>query len=659
MRDASGEYTLIRKIGRGGMGQVWAGVRRGLMMPVAIKVLHPDLAETERDCVRFENEARIAAQLDHGRIVKVIDTGVLSGCPFVVMEWVDGVNLRELVSKAREAGIPLSLAIICFIVAEVLAALQYAHNRKVAGHDAGVIHYDVTPGNVMITSSGEVKLTDWGIARFAATAGPLSRSVGTPRYMSPEQITGHPLRATDIYSLGVVLYELIEGAPYLDGADLDQFRARVLLGPPAELTRPDVPEWLRRLVRQMLAVRPDERPPASAARNVLIDNAPGYQAASRSLESLYKSLVGEPRSGLTQLFELGELEAAEQFGVAASPTPRGGDDGVRSATTLTGVPRRAAAVAEPLAIESQIESQIEPQSESQVEPEIERTIELPMEDMLQPVAPRATLPMVMSRHAGQVRGSSPAAPVLAATRSETHVEIELARPVDRPDAQGAGLNSPTAVDVRAAPHQRWSVVALTVMVLALGTALAWTRFADRKTEFEANPATSSQPVVVADVSAASAIQPTPAPERFESPAVDPPAVDPPAVEPSLVEPPPIVPSPAEPAPVVPAAIERPPPSPKPAPPAKAKAPRQEVVFLARDGKSFELEIDEKVHKIDLALKTKLRPGSYPIAWRRSTSEDFRSCGTLVVEVLEDKQYYDIKVGEGTLSTDIRRRGGNP
>jgi serine/threonine protein kinase len=647
MRDASGEYTLIRKIGRGGMGQVWAGVRRGLMMPVAIKVLHPDLAETERDCVRFENEARIAAQLDHGRIVKVIDTGVLSGCPFVVMEWVDGVNLRELVSKAREAGIPLSLAIICFIVAEVLAALQYAHNRKVAGHDAGVIHYDVTPGNVMITSSGEVKLTDWGIARFAATAGPLSRSVGTPRYMSPEQITGHPLRATDIYSLGVVLYELIEGAPYLDGADLDQFRARVLLGPPAELTQPDVPEWLRRLVRQMLAVRPDERPPASAARNVLMDNAPGYHAASRNLQSLYKSLVGEPRSGLTQMFELGELEpgdAVEQFGVAASLTPHGGDDVVRSTATLTGVPRRVAAVPEPLAIESQVESQ--------VEPEIERTIELPMEDMLQPVPPRATLPMVMSRHAGQVRGSSPAAPVLAATRSETQVEIELARPADRPDAQGAGLSSATGV---VAIHQRWSVVALTVMVLVLGTALAWTRFADRET----NPAASPQPAVVADLSAASAIQPAPAPERVEEPAVDPPAVEPSLVEPPPVEPPPVEPSPVEPPPVEPAAIEQPPATPKPAPPTKAKAARQEVVFLARDGKSFELKIGEKIHQINLALKTSLRPGSYPIAWRRSASEDFRSCGTLVVEVLKDKQYYDIKVGEGTLSTDIRRRGDNP
>jgi hypothetical protein len=486
-----------------------------------------------------------------------------------------------------------------------------------------------------------VKLTDWGIARYAATAGPLSRSVGTPRYMSPEQITGHPLRATDIYSLGVVLHELIEGVPYLDGADPDQFRARVLLGPPAEITRPDVPEWLRRLVRQMLAVRPDERPPAAAARNVLIDNAPGYHAASRSLQSLYKSLVGEPRSGLTQLFELGELkpgEAVEQFGVAASLTPRGGDDVVRTTATLTGVPSRAAAVPEPLAIESQ------------VEPEIERTIELPMEDVLQPVPPRATLPMVMSRHVGQVRGSSPAAPVLAATRSETRVEIELARPADRPDALGAGLNSTTGVDVRAALHQRWSVVALTVMVLALGTALAWTRFADREADFESNPAASPQPAVVADLSAASAIQPAPAPER-----VEPPAVEPSPVEPPPVEPPPVEPSPVEPSLVEPAATEGPAPTPKSAPPTKAKTPRQEVVFLAHDAKPFELEIDEEVHEIDVALKTKLRRGSYPIKWRRSASDAFRSCGTLEVEILEDRQYYDIVLREGTFSMDIRRR----
>lgn len=215
-----------------------------------------------------------------------------------------------------------------------------------------------------------------------------------------------------------------------------------------------------------------------------------------------------------------------------------------------------------------------------------------------------------------------------------------------------GVSSATGV---AAIHQRWSVVALTVMVLALGTALAWTRFADRETDFDANRAASPQPAVVADVSAASGIQPAPAPERVEPPAVEPPAIEPSPVEASPVEPPLMESSPVEPPPVEPAAIEGLSPTPKPAPPTKAKAPRQEVVFLAHDAKPFELEIDEEVHEIDLALKTKLRRGSYPIKWRRSASEAFRSCGTLEVEILEDRQYYDIVLREGTFSKDIRRR----
>lgn len=613
MRDKFGKYMFIKKIGRGGMGEVWSAVRRDMMMPCAIKVLHAELAETARDRARFLNEARIAAQLDHGRIVKVIDIGEVRGCPFLVMDWVDGVNLHELVSKAREAGVPrLNLQICCFIIGEVLAALQYAHGRTVAGLDAGVIHYDITPWNVLVSSIGEVRLTDFGIARFAATAERLSRSVGTPRYMSPEQITGHAMRETDIYSLGVLFFELIEGTRYLDGTDSDQFRARVLLGPPAELTRPDVPDWIRRLIRQMLAVRPDDRPSAAEARAMILDNAVGYHAASRKLQSLYNSLVGEPRSGLTQLFESGE--EAEQYGVSlADASLRRRSPAIEQAspaqvsTTLTGIPIRG------------LPAPVQPEPEPEIEPEIEPTIELPMDDLLQPALPRATLPTVAPSHAQPVRDS----------------------------------NSPA--EVRVAQYPRWLVPGLAAMVLTLATALVWMSFADREGEgeVETNEVAVSPPsTIIADVSTSPTPRHVEQPQKteappVEAPPVEPPPVEPPPVEPTAIDPPP--PPPADPEPIAE-------PDPKPVPP-KAKPPRQQVVFLSRDGKPFELKIGQKVRQVQLAVELALRPGSHAIEWRRSASETWRSCGTLVVDLLEDKQYYDVKVGDGTLSTNVRRRGG--
>jgi serine/threonine protein kinase len=123
MKDVSGKYQLLCKLGRGGMGQVWGGIRRGredMVMPCAIKVLHPALAQTEANRQRFFNEARIAAQLDHGRIVKVTDTSEVHGTPCLVMEWVDGVNLGEFIAKVGRLEIDVCL----HVVGEVLAALD-------------------------------------------------------------------------------------------------------------------------------------------------------------------------------------------------------------------------------------------------------------------------------------------------------------------------------------------------------------------------------------------------------------------------------------------------------------------------------------------------------------------------------------------------------
>jgi serine/threonine protein kinase len=330
------EYRLLRRLGRGGMGEVWEAVRvKGahIVVPCAIKLLHADFTETARERRLFFDEARIATQLDHSRIVKVIDVGeARDGRPFLVMERVDGVDLRGFLEAAGNES-RLEIDVVAYIVGEVLAALAYAHERTVGGSDAGIVHSDVTPGNILISSSGEVKLTDFGIARFAAAVGPVTRAVGTLRYMSPEQLSGDPRRETDIYGLGAVLHELLDGKRFLDDVAPNQISSRVLLGPPPLLARQDVPVWLDELRARMIATDPRARPTANEARAVLVEHCSRYLAAAARIEADYARWIGRRRSGVTQLFTEGtEIEPDDGEGNLA-PTEVLPETASRSATS--------------------------------------------------------------------------------------------------------------------------------------------------------------------------------------------------------------------------------------------------------------------------------------------------------------------------------------
>lgn len=328
------EYQLLRRVGRGGMGEVWEAARiiaDDIVVPCAIKLLHAEFTETARERKLFLDEARIATQLDNSRIVKITGMGTTrEGRPFLVMERVDGVDLRGFLAAAREQGLSaLDMDIVTYIVGEVLVALAYAHERVVGGDDGGIIHSDVTPGNILISSTGEVKLTDFGIARFAAATGPMSRAVGTPRYMSPEQLYGEPQRATDVYGLGVVLHELLEGSRFLDELAPDQFHSRVLSGPPPELTRTGVPKWLDDLRRSMIATDPRARPQAREALAIVIEHCPRYMSAVQRLAEDYAELIGRRRSGVTLLQVAGGLaEPADVVPSRAAGTPAAVEDAV-------------------------------------------------------------------------------------------------------------------------------------------------------------------------------------------------------------------------------------------------------------------------------------------------------------------------------------------
>src|SRR5262249_47114796 len=253
-------YELEQLVGSGGMSSVFRAHDRVLERTVALKVLHERLTSHTDVVERFSREAKLVAGLSHQNIVAVIDRGEDGGSPFIVFEYVAGENLKQLLG--RDGPLPVERAIELGI--EIARALAFAHEK-------GFVHRDVKPQNVLLNGKAEAKVTDFGIARTIEPREGETQTgtvLGTCDYISPEQAQGRRVdELTDVYSLGIVLYELLTGElPYAG----DNFVAIAMQHinappPPVSLKRPEVPRRVEAAIERALAKDPADRFPAMAA----------------------------------------------------------------------------------------------------------------------------------------------------------------------------------------------------------------------------------------------------------------------------------------------------------------------------------------------------------------------------------------------------------
>jgi serine/threonine-protein kinase len=251
-------YRLDERLAAGGMGTVWRAEDTLLHRDVAVKVLNEGMSSDDRFVERFRREAKAAAGLLHPNVAGVFDYGEEQGRPFIVMELIEGETLADALAR-RGRFEPSDVASIGAGVAEGLAA----------AHAAGFVHRDVKPANVMLTDRGDVKVMDFGIAAPESGTGLTGTGMvmGTARYLAPEQAAGQPATpASDVYALGIVLYELLTGTPPFDReSPLATAMAHVREDPPPVASvRADTPPWLAALVDSCLAKDPSERPAGAA-----------------------------------------------------------------------------------------------------------------------------------------------------------------------------------------------------------------------------------------------------------------------------------------------------------------------------------------------------------------------------------------------------------
>jgi tetratricopeptide (TPR) repeat protein/tRNA A-37 threonylcarbamoyl transferase component Bud32 len=325
-----GKYLLLDQIAVGGMAELYRAMITGVQgfeKLIAVKKILPHLTIEEELVTSFIDEAKLAALLHHQNIVQIYDFGSVEKSYFIAMEYLFGKDLRNVREKAKQKGSPLSLEYALYIVSRVASGLHYAHNLKdFQGKPLNIIHRDISPQNIFITYEGDVKIVDFGIAKAAtqSTMTQVGMIKGKVAYMSPEQADGEVIDyRSDIFSLGIILYELITGERMFQG-DTMQILSKVRSAdfPPPEEVIKDVPDKLYEILNQALAKDAENR--YSSCNQMLSDleevmysfsGRPTARGLSEYMKGLFEGEIAEEESAMSALAGLDFRTAGESVPV--------------------------------------------------------------------------------------------------------------------------------------------------------------------------------------------------------------------------------------------------------------------------------------------------------------------------------------------------------
>ncbi|HET8761102.1 MAG TPA: serine/threonine-protein kinase, partial [Nitrospiria bacterium] len=299
-----GKYRLLHRVGHGGMAELYLAMQTGLKgfeKVLAIKKILPHLTQDSEFVAMFVNEGKLAALLTHQHIVQIFDLDHVNGVYYIAMEYVMGKDLRTVAVRARERGgqFPIDLALL--ICSQVASGLDYAHRRKdLDGRELNIVHRDVSPQNILVSYEGEVKLVDFGIAKVAGIGQETKTGIlkGKLAYMSPEQAMGRPIdRRSDVFALGIVLYEVLTGRRLFKGdSDLSTLEAvrTANVEPPTKFDA-NIPVELEQVVMTALAREAGERYQTSADFQAALEGVLSARGGASTLQlaQFMTSLFGE------------------------------------------------------------------------------------------------------------------------------------------------------------------------------------------------------------------------------------------------------------------------------------------------------------------------------------------------------------------------------
>jgi eukaryotic-like serine/threonine-protein kinase len=334
-----GRYTLLSHLATGGMGEIYLARlegAQGFEKLCVIKKILPQLAADKEFVDRFVGEARTLVKLSHGSIAQVLDMGVHEGDAYMALEYVDGKDLRKVAGRVRDRQMPLPLTFVLFVMGRVLDALAYAHRKRDDDEkEILLVHRDVSPQNILISYEGEVKVIDFGLAKSRLSAAKTNPSIilGKFLYMSPEQARHQPVdRRSDLYAVGLCLYELLSGKNPFDSVLSGELMSAVANPriPHLSEVEPLTPPAVAQIVMKALAVDPAQRfQTAEEFRGQLmgclmeIDRSAGPESISRFMRDLFATEYQGERKLLGQLKDASRLaEPAPRVDVATDPATR-------------------------------------------------------------------------------------------------------------------------------------------------------------------------------------------------------------------------------------------------------------------------------------------------------------------------------------------------